>query len=89
MKQPKVRFSSFDEKSVEYLFMSFLEMGFLLTKAYTKKRYICFGQKKFFVEMEQTREADEILLVKAIEREDYMEAKRISTKIIETENFKF
>ena len=76
----KIKLKSTNQKTVEGLFRYWLNQGFLLSKVYSKKRFLLFGEKTYIVEMEQGAESYENLIQQAINEENYEEARRLTTE---------
>ena len=72
-----IEFNSYDEKSIKQFFLYWLEQGFVLKKAYIKKKYIIFGKEKYYVEMEIGTIGYKMLIEEAMNKEDYLEVARL------------
>jgi hypothetical protein len=91
MQFPSVIFSSDLKESIEKLFLSYLDKGYFLEAAYTKRRFILFGKKKYYIKMKGGLEFYEMSIASAIRSENYEEAKRLTLELnslkMKTPNF--
>ena len=58
-----IKINSIDENKVYVSYLYWLDQGYALKKAHTRKQYFLFGQKKYYIEMKQ----GEIIYKKAIQ----------------------
>lgn len=84
-----IKLKSTNRKLVETLFLAYLELGFVLIKAYSKKKYLFFGQETFFVEMELSADGYTAKINEAIDREDYEEAGKLTKELEHLQTLKF
>jgi hypothetical protein len=81
MQMPSVIFSSYLKESIEKLFLRYLDKGYFLEKAYTKRKFILFGGKKYYIKMRGGLDFYEISIASAIRSENYEEAKRLTLEL--------
>jgi len=86
---PSVKFNSNSEDIIQNIFLGYIGNGYLLKKAYTKKKYFLFGPIKYYVEMEIGSIGYEILIQNAIESEDYLEVDRLQKELKHKKELKF
>jgi hypothetical protein len=81
MNIPKVKFNSNNKVFIEKIFLGYLQEGYIIKKAYTRKKYVIFGSVKYYVEMEIDTIGYEILIKNAMEKEDYLEVDRLKKEL--------
>ena len=74
----EVKFDCSKEDLAIMAFLNFLEQGYILKKAYTRKKYFYFGKIRYFVEMEISQLKYKELIQLALDDEDYLEVERLS-----------
>jgi hypothetical protein len=73
-----IKFNSCNQDFVTRTFLFFIEDGYILDKAYTRKKYFLFGKTKYFVEMKYGELKYKELISKAFDNEDYLEVDRLT-----------
>jgi hypothetical protein len=81
----QIKFDSTNENFVIQCFLNFVENGYTLQKAYTKRRFFLFGKIRYFVEMKISLIKYKELIQISLDNEDYLETKRLTK---EYENMK-
>lgn len=74
----QIKFNSSSEDSVIYTFLFFVEEGYILEKAYSRKKYFLFGSVEYFVEMKLSALNYKELIAKAFDNENYLEVDRLT-----------
>jgi len=74
----EINFNSSNQNLVEQIFLGYLKKGYVLKKAYTKKKYFLFGKTVYFVEMEAGLLKYKELIQEALDNEDYLEADKLT-----------
>lgn len=74
----EIKFDSLSQKYITDTFLFFIDEGYILDKAYTRKKYFLFGKTRYFVKMKYGRLKYKELIIKALDNEDYLEADRLT-----------
>jgi len=73
MNIPTIKFNSNNKDFIEKMFPGYLQEGYIIKEAYTRKKYIIFGSVRYYVEMELDTIGYEMLIKDAMNKEDYLE----------------
>ena len=71
---------------IENEFIYWLSQGYLLKRAYTKKMFILFGEKRYFIQMQAGLKIYKHYIQDAIEKENYELAGQLTGEL-KTLNF--
>ncbi len=74
----EIKFNSSSEDSVIYTFLFFVEEGYILKRAYSRKKYFLFGSIEYFVEMKLSALNYKELITEALDNENYLEVDRLT-----------
>lgn len=86
---PAIKFNSNDMELIKKIFHVYLDRGFILKRAYKKRKYIILGPYKYYVEMEIDTIGYQILITEAIDKEDYLKASELKKEFEEFKTLKF
>ena len=85
----EIKFDCSNEDFTTIAFLNFIEQGYILKKAYTRKKYFYFGKMRYFVEMELSQLKYKELIQLALDEEDYLEVERLSKEYESTKEINF
>lgn len=84
-----IKFNSNSEKSTIKLFEYYVNFGYILLRAYSKRNYIIFGEKRYYIEMVMPTINIISEIDKAVMEERYEDAENLKKLITKTNSVKF
>jgi len=84
-----IKFNSNSEKCTIKLFEYYVNFGYILLRAYSKRDYFIFGQKRYYIEMVMPTINIISEIDKAVMEERYEDAENLKKLITKTNSVKF
>ncbi len=84
-----IKFNSNSEKSTIKLFEYYVNFGYILLRAYSKRDYFIFGEKRYYIEMVMPTINIISEIDKAIMEERYEDAENLKQLMTKTNSVKF